>query len=174
MIIYSEVFQNRRILLLYTLACLIFFCVGYFYMVNAAAISSQCNPMRELCFDNPLVYQNFGKVLVGIFGLCFLSFAYMLIRPFRIFYLTDDGFWTKDYGFISWDDVNKLYIDNLVDRTVIFFKVKETTKLKLALSKKIISYFKKGDLYIDLSLEYNEVNEVFKLMRTRCHIISER
>ena len=174
MIIYSEVFQNRRRLMLYTFGCLLFLGVGYFYMINAVAISDQCNPMRELCFDNFLVYQNFGKLLIGLFGLSALSFAYMLIRPFRIFYLTDDGFWTKDYGFIKWNDVNKLYMDNLVDHTVICFRVKETTKLKLTLLKKIVRYFKKGDLYIDLSSEYEEVNEVFKLMRTRCHIITER
>ena len=174
MIIYSEVFQNRRILMLYTFGCLLLFGVGYFYMTNAVAISNQCNPMRELCFDNFLVYQKFGKIMASIFGLSFLSFAYMLIRPFRIFYLTDDGFWTKDYGFIRWEEVNKLYMDNLVDRVVIFFKVKDSTKLRLTLLKRLVSYFKKGDLYIDLSSEYDEVNEVFKLMRTRCHIISER
>ena len=174
MIIYSEVFQNRRILTLYTIASLLIFGVGYFYMNNAVAISSQCNPMRELCFDNFLVYQYFGKILAGISGLFSLCFAYMLIRPFRIFYLTDEGFWTKDYGFIKWEDVNKLYMDNLVDRVVIFFKVKDSSKLRLTLLKRLVSHFKKGDLYIDLASEYGEVNEVFKLMRTRCHILSER
>lgn len=171
---YCEVFQKRSTLILYILGSIFVLFIGYFYMSNAIELSDQCNPIRGCCFSDPLLYYTLGKGLVSYFGLCIFAFTYMLISPYRLFYLNDDGFWTKDYGFIKWEDVTKLYMDNIAYQTAIFFNVKDIKKINLTLFQKIIRHFKKGDLYIELSSGFNEVNEVFRLMRTRCHVPTEK
>lgn len=167
---YCEVYQKRSSLLLYILGSILVLLVGCFYMNNAVILSDQCNPIRGCCFEDPMLYYILGKGLVGYFGLCIFAFTCMLISPYRLFYMNDEGFWTKDYGFITWDNVNKLYMDNIAYQTVIFFGVKSPEKLNLTLLKKIVSFIKKGDLYIELSAGFEEVNQVFKLMKPHCNI----
>lgn len=162
---YCEVFQKRSSLLVYILGSVLVLLVGYFYMHNAVELSDQCNPIRGCCFQDPMLYYILGKGLVGYFGLCIFAFTCMLISPYRLFYLNDDGFWTKDYGFVNWDNVSKIYMDNIAYQTAIFFAVKDDKNIKISFFKKIIRFFRKGDLYIELSAGFNEVNEVFKLMK---------
>ncbi|MBO6087229.1 hypothetical protein J6P92_02660 [bacterium] len=169
---YCEIYQKRRTFLLYTLINIVLIGLGYFYMINSTAMSSQCNPMRELCIDNPIVYYTIGKTLIVLFGIFAFLSTIMLIKPYKLFYINDHGFWAKDYGFVYWEDVTKLYIDNLIDHTVIFFGVRENTALKLPVVNRIIRHFKNGDLHIELASGYDEVNDVFKLMRPHCHYLA--
>jgi hypothetical protein len=170
---YCEIFQKRSSLIFYIIGSAIVLGLGYFYMHNAIELSDQCNPIRGCCFEDPLLYYLVGKSLIGYFGLCIFVFTFMLLSPYRLFYLNDDGFWTKDYGFVKWEQVTKLYMDNIAYQTAIFFNVKDNTQLKLTLFKKIVRLFRKGDLYIELSSGFDEVNEVFKLMKPHCHIPME-
>jgi hypothetical protein len=169
---YCEIYQKRTPLVLYIIGSILLLCLGYFYMSNAIELSDQCNPIRGCCFENPELYYVFGKGLIAYFGLCVFAFTWMLINPYRLFYLNDEGFWTKDYGFIKWENVSKLYMDNMAYQTVIFFGVKNSKNIKMTFLKKIMSNFKNGDLSIEISTNYDEVNDVFKLMRTRCHILA--
>ena len=85
---------------------------------------------------------------------------------FFAFYLNKEGFWAQDYGFVKWENIENIGIKNIACQTVITFTVKNKDELDVPFMTKIFRFFHKGDYFIELSSSYNEVNEVYKKMKS--------
>ena len=165
---YCKVFQKRSSLLLYIIGSLAIIGISLIYINNAVTFSEVCSSQafKGGCFENPLYYSAIGKVLLTYFGLCIGVFLGLLIRPYCLFYLNEEGFWTKNYGFVKWDNVSEIDIENIGFQTVIHFTAKDETLIKMPITTKISRFFKKKKLYIELTGTFNEVNEVYKIMKS--------
>lgn len=164
---YCRVYQKRCSLILYILGSLAVMCVASVYMLNANLLSDECSmqSFRGCCFENPIFYYTLGRGLMVYFGFCIAVFIFLLIKPYCLFYLNDKGFWAQDYGFIEWENVEDISIENIGYQTVIVFKPKDSSSLSIPLWKKFIKFFNKNKYFIELTGNFDEVNEVYKLMR---------
>lgn len=163
-----KVYQKRWLLALYILGSLIVMAVATVYMNYAEAFSAECSmqELRGCCFEDPVFYTLLGKVLLSYFGFCVFIFVFMLIKPYCLFYLNKEGFWAQDYGFVKWKNVENIGIKNIACQTVITFTVKNKDELDVPFITRFFRMFHRGDYFIELSSSYNEVNEVYKKMKS--------
>ncbi len=168
-----EVYQKRNTLALYIIGCLIFIGIAFLYIKYAEVFSNACQmgEFSQCCFSNPLYYFVIGKGLLAYFSLCLLLFCYLLIRPYKLFYMNTEGFWSKEYGFINWDNISDLHMGNIALQTAICFNVKDKTALKIPFYNKISQTINKvlygREFFIGFSGTYDMVYEIFKIMKSR-------
>ena len=165
---FCKVYQKRSSLIMYIVGSLFIMTIAAIYMNFADVFSMECSmqEFRGCCFENPIFYAVLGKGLLTYFGFCIAVFTFMLVRPYCLFYLNDEGFWAQDYGFVRWENVADIGLKNIACQTVISFSVKNKDELKVPFMTKIFKFFNRGDYYIELSSSYNEVNEVLKMMKS--------
>lgn len=165
---YCKVFQKRGSLIVYILGSLAVIGISLIYINNAEVFSEACSSQafKGCCFENPFMYSLLGKILLIYFSLCILFFVGMMIKPDCLFYVTDEGFWCKHYGFIEWNNIADLSIRNVGFETVIWFQVKDITKTKMPILTKFSRPYRMRNFYISLTGAFDEVNEVYKLMKS--------
>lgn len=165
---YCQIFQKRSSLIGYIVACLIVIAFGCFYLVNANILGGQCDIESSFCVKSPLYYEMLGRGVVTYFGLCGVVFIFMTIKPYELFHLNADGFWAKNYGFVEWSNVENLHISNIANETVISFKLKDASNVKLPIMTKFFRLLNKNEDYLELSGDYNQVHEVYNIMKSYC------
>lgn len=165
---YYKVFQKRSSLIFYIIGSLAIIGISLVYINNAETFSEVCSSQafKGGCFENPLMYALLGKMLLIYFSLCILFFIGMIIKPDCLFYVTNDGFWCKHYGFINWDNVADICVKNVGFDTVICFQLKDIKKTKMPIFTKLSKQYRTKNFYITLSESFDKVNEVYKLMKS--------
>ena len=163
-----KVFQKRSSLILYILGSFAIIAISLVYVNNAELFSEICSSQafKGSCFENPIYYSLFGKALLTYFILCIMLFVWMLIKPDCLFYVKEDGFWCKSYGFIKWSNVSDLNIKNVGFQTVICFKLRDLSETKMPLLTKFSKPYRTKNFYIELSASFDEVNEIYKIMKS--------
>ena len=164
----SIIYQKRTSLILYILGSIAIMAVSMVYINNAETFSEICNSQafKGGCFENPIMYSGIGHMLLWYFSLCILFFLGMMIKPSCLFYINEEGFWCKHYGFIKWDNVTDLSIKNVGFETVIFFDLRDIKQTKMPILTKLSRLYKPNNFYIKLSGSFNDVNEVYKTMKS--------
>lgn len=168
-----EVFQSRGTLALYLLQCLLFIGVGYIFIHYSDLFSLDCSQraFRKCCFENPILYQTIGKGLITYFGLTSLLIIGYLINPLRLFYIADEGIYTRNYGFIYWQNISEVFLANISYKKTVVFKVKNIETLNLSFGYTIIKALNKkfadDGLPIDFANDDSKVDEVFKIMQSK-------
>lgn len=170
---FCEVYQRRSSLALYFIQCLLFLGVGYIFLKYSDLFSYDCSlrEFRKCCFENPILYQVIGKGLITYFGLTGLGMLGYLIKPLKLFYYNDEGLWTRNYGFVYWQNISEIFLANVSCQRTIAFKVKNIETLNLSFQYKIIYAINKtfavNGLPIDFSGDDSRVDEIFKQLKER-------
>ena len=168
-----EVYQKRSSLTLYLFQCLLFLGVGYIFLTYSDLFSYDCSlrEFRKCCFENPILYQVIGKGLITYFGLVSLGIIGYLIKPLRLFYISDEGLWTRNFGFVYWQNISEVFLSNVACIRTVSFKVKNIEALNLSFQYKIIYAINKtfavSGLPIDFAGNDEKVDEAFKLLKER-------
>ncbi len=167
-----EVYQRRGSLVLYLAECILFILVAYIFTKYADIFSYDCSlrEFRRCCFTNPVFYELVGRGLYTYFGLSMLVLIFYMIKPSKLFYINDDGFWSRDFGFISWSNVSDIYIDNVSCERVICFELKDEKVLNnpLYITQKIKKFLFGKNYSIGFAGNYTSVDEAYKLMKPHC------
>ena len=169
-----EVYQNRSTLVLYIIQCLLFIGVAFIFMKYSDLFSYDCSlrEFRKCCFENPILYQVIGKGLLTYFGLSALVLCFYLIKPSCLFYAAEEGFWTRNFGFIYWQNLSKVFLSNVSCRQVVCFNVKNIETLNMSFQYKMVhainKNFAENGLIINLAGNDEKIDEIFKLLQSRC------
>lgn len=170
-----EIYQRKSTLILYIVQCLLFIAVAVIFMKYSDVFSYDCSlrEFRKCCFENPVLYEVLGKGLLTYFGLSLLVFCYYLVRPVCLFYINSDGFWTRNFGFITWDNLSKVFLNNVAYHKTVCFKVKNSKDLKMSLQYNIVraiyKSFADNGLPIDFAGDESKIDETFNLLKEQCN-----
>ena len=169
-----EVYQRKSTVILYIIQCLCFIIAGIIFLKFADVFSYDCSlrEFRKSCFENPIWYNLLGRGLLTYFGLSMLVFCYYLIKPLCLFYINDEGFWTRNYGFVTWQNLKTVFLNNVSFKKTVCFKVNNSKILKPALQYGIIKFINKNfadnGLPIDFAGNDNKIDETFDLLKAQC------
>ena len=120
-------YQKRKYLMIYIIGCLLFVARGIWIIVNAHSLAFECTVDRaggRDCFHNPIYYYIAGALDVLLFGILSLPVFYWFINPGLVFYMNEDGFYSK-FGFIKWNDVTGISLSKTQSGKYITFKMKK-------------------------------------------------
>lgn len=120
---FCEVYKKRSSIAIYILGCLALIALGIYFYSFSDLLSLECGEdFRRLCFYNPVFYQITGQCIVGYFGVYMFVLLVSLFHPECLFYCTNEGFWSKKYGYTYWKDVQNLSLENISAENVIRYK----------------------------------------------------
>ena len=152
--------------MIYIIVCLLFVACGIWIIVNAHSLAFECTVDRAVgrdCFHNPIYYYIAGALDVLLFGILSLPVFYWFINPGLVFYMNEDGFYSK-FGFIKWDAVTCINLCEAQGGKYITFKMKKREDVREIVSRLsfIESFFLKtkvkGSPYFTISFLGTGVN----------------
>ena len=159
-------YQKRKYLMIYIIGCLLFVACGIWIIVNAQSLAFECTVgIRggRYCYRNPVSYYIVGILTVLLFGIISLPVFYYFINPKLVFYMNEDGFYSK-FGFIKWDAVTCINLCEAQSGKYITFKMKKREDVREIVSRLsfIESFFLKtkvkGSPYFTISFLGTGVN----------------
>ena len=154
--------QKRIFLIIYFLLCGLFL-VGCVYLISSPEYL--INRFGEFGGQLRLIIVWIGILLFGIFEITFLK---SLIVPTLMLKITDEGFYSKNYGFIEWTQLTDIYMKKVSSSTFIAFHVKDynSIKSKMSIFTKIMTLGNGEECSISLGATGANIQDVYKIMET--------
>ena len=137
-----RIYQNRQYLYLYLLGSLFFVSAGIFIL-----------PINILIGLSGIIF----------FGICGIFFIISIIKPKLLLEISEDGFYTNTWGYIEWNNIEKISISNIESQKFIMFNTKNLinkNKLRQNANKSLTGY----NFDITLAGTGADIKTIYKLM----------
>ena len=154
--------QKRIFLVIYILLCSLFLAGCFLLISNSEYL---INRFGEFGGQLRLIIVWIGILLFGIFEITLLR---SLFVPPIMLKITEEGFYSKAYGFIEWTQLTDIYMKKVSSSTFIAFHVKDYNliKSKMSLFQKILQLGNYEECSISLGATGAKIQDVYNIMES--------
>lgn len=158
---FNNVYFSRFILICLDILAILLAFIAIFFIMKADYLAS-----LGLCIygaDDPYFFWIFGWIIFVLAALIsFPILTSMFIYPMKLFYVSDNGFWSIFYGFIEWNNLKSV---QLLNSKCLSFELIDYNLQSLSLfSKLLYQVFRQSRFCLCFWCTNVNVSDVYKFL----------